>query len=306
MRRRRGKPKIRFRGQSESFVLDQFSQANLQKWNKYSGALDEYHVRLFYHLEGLRESHKDSLVEALRDSSSASKFKDTWCRLVSFRYSDDFLSSRGSLINGGRFNIGSDLDSRNFPGFPALYLAEDQNTAYAEFFSAPESDSPGQISGHEFALQSKSSFSLVRLSFEIENVFDLTKAKNLRAFSEIIAKFKMTPELKGLGCAIGLSSSSQLIRNPALLKNDLTSSAWRNYPVQYEIPANSQVFGRLLRDAGYEAVIYPSSKGGSNCIAVFTENLEGSDSFIELADEAPAGTKHTRLDSRNWKELSSI
>ena len=306
MRRRRIKSKGRSRGQSEGFVLDRFSQVSSPKWKKFSSALDEYHIRLFYHLEGLRESHKDSLIESLRDSRTRSVSESLWYRLVSFRYSDDFLSPRGSLINGGRFNIGADLDSRNFPGFPALYLADGQETAYAEFFGAIESDSSEKMSGHEFALQFKSSFSMVRLSFEIENIFDLTKVKNLKAFSKVISKFKMTPELRDLGRTIGISASPILIHDAALLKKDLMSSGWRNYPVQYEIPANSQVFGRLLRDAGFEGVIYPSSKGIGKCIAIFTENLEGSDSFIELADRAPANARYLRLDSSNWKELSSV
>jgi len=306
MRRRRINPKGRYGGQSEGFVLDQFSQANLQKWNKLSNALDEYHIRLFYHLEGLRESHKDSLIEALCDSGTRSISESSWCRLVSFRYSDDFLSPRGSLINGGRFNMGADLDPRNFSGFPALYMTDGQETAYAEFFGAIESNSSRKISGHEFALQSESSYSMVRLSFEIENVFDLTKSKNLNAFSKVISKFKMTQELRDLGRSIGISASRMLISDAALLKQDLMSSGWRNYPVQYEIPANSQVFGRLLRDAGFEGVIYPSSKGSGKCIAIFTENLEGSDSFIELVDRAPATVKHKKLDSSNWKELSSV
>jgi hypothetical protein len=306
MRRRRAKSKVKVKGRSEGHLLDQFSRASLQQWNKFSSDLDEYHIRLFYHLEGLREAHNSELIESLRTSSPGAIRTGSWCRLVSFRYSDDFLSSRGSLINGGRFNIGADLDPRRFPGFPALYIAEAQETAYAEFFGAAESDSLGGISGHEFALQSESSFSMVRLTLKIENVFDLTNTKNLHAFSKVIAKFKMTSELRGLGRAIGISSSPMLIRSPALLKKDLTSSGWRNYPVQYEIPANSQVFGRLLRDAGFEGVIYPSSKGRGKCVAVFTENLEGTDSFVELADKAPASAKHVRLDSNNWKELSSV
>ena len=227
MRRRRIKPKGGSRGQSESFVLDQFSQANLQQWNKHSRALDEYHIRLFYHLEGLRESHKEQLIKALFSSRSKPVKADSWYRLVSFRYSNDFLSSKGSLISGGRFNIGSDLDSRTFPIFPALYLAENQETAYAENFGAVKSVSSGRIAGHEFALQGESSFTMVRLSFRFENIFDLTKTANLKAFSNAIAKFKMTPELVGLGRTIGLSQTSMLIRDPALLKKDSPSSGWR-------------------------------------------------------------------------------
>ena len=50
MSRRRAKAKNKLRRTSEGYVLDQFSQANLQQWNKFSKSLDEYHIRLFYHL----------------------------------------------------------------------------------------------------------------------------------------------------------------------------------------------------------------------------------------------------------------
>lgn len=63
-------------------------------------------------------------------------------------------------------------------------------------------------------------------------------------------------------------------------------------------------FGRMLRDAGFEGVIYPSTKGTAKCISVFVENLTGSDSYIELRDAAPESVMHTILHSGNWKELS--
>jgi len=306
IRTRKTRSKVKSRGQSERYVLDEFSRASLQQWKKHASALDKYHVQLFYHLEGLRKTHKNALIEALRQSSIQTVQKSDWSRLVSFRYSDDFLSPRGSLIGGGRFNIGTQLDARVFPGFPALYLAEDNTTAYAEYFGAPETSSPGQLSGHEFALQKKGSYSNVQLSFKVENIFDLTKANNLTAFAKVIAKFKVPPDLKLLGHDIGFPPSSMLIRTPSLLRKDLIAANWRNYPVQYEIPANSQIFGRILRDAGFEGVIYPSSKGTGKCIAIFVENFEGSDSYIELVDEAPVSVRFTRLEASNWKELSRL
>ena len=62
MRRQGAKPGGKSGSQSEGYVLDRFSQANLKQWNKISNVLDEYHIRLFYHLEGLRESHKVALL----------------------------------------------------------------------------------------------------------------------------------------------------------------------------------------------------------------------------------------------------
>ena len=126
MRRRGIRSKKISSTQPEGYFLDEFSQANLKQWNKFSNILDEYHIRLFYHLEGLRESHKTALTEALISSKLKAFNEGSWCRFVSFQYSDVVLSTKGSLISGGRFNIGSGLDPRSFPSFPVLYLAEDQ------------------------------------------------------------------------------------------------------------------------------------------------------------------------------------
>ena len=70
MSRRKAKPKNKSRGASEGYVLDQFSQANLQQWNKLSSSLDEYHIRLFYHLEG-----SDSFVELVDDAPATVKYR---------------------------------------------------------------------------------------------------------------------------------------------------------------------------------------------------------------------------------------
>jgi len=111
--------------------------------------------------------------------------------------------------------------------------------------------------------------------------------------------------LKTLGRSIGLKQP-WLLANSSKLRKSLLDSNWRNFPVQHEIPSNPQVFGRLLRNAGMEGVVYPSTKGRNKCIAIFTENLDGSESFVELADEAPPGILHTKLHSDNWEDLSSF
>ena len=55
------------------------------------------------------------------------------------------------------------------------------------------------------------------------------------------------------------------------------------------LSVDSQIFGRLLMAAGFEGMRYPFTKGQHNCIAVFLNNLDGSDSYIELFDEPPSG-----------------
>lgn len=81
------------------------------------------------------------------------------------------------------------------------------------------------------------------------------------------------------------------------------SADWRNLPGQFGLPSNPQIFGGLLRNAGFEGVLYPSSRGNRNCLAIFPDNFKGSDSYVELADEAPAGVTNFRLDSDTWRNF---
>ena len=282
------------------FLLDEFSQADLRKWKNYSAYAEQFNLQLFHHLESLREIHSEELAISLQRCIKRVK-RQSWWRLVDYRYSIDALSSRGSLIKGGRFNIGADQDARKFPVFPALYMAEDYPTARAEYFSV----SANGFEGHELALVPQHSFAAVKLSFDVRNIFDLSKPSNLNEFTKIISKFRIPDYIKDIGRHIG-RKPPWLINSPKLLKDSLLADNWREFPVQYETPANSQVFGRVLRNAGVEGVLYPSAKGRKKCLAIFTENLDGSESFIELADQAPPGVPHTRLDSDNWETLSSL
>ena len=130
--------------------LERFTDADLRTWKRQAQDLERYHVQLFFHLEGQRALCHEDLCDALRQSAPASIVVDRWARIVDYKYSLQPLSAAGSLVHGGRFNIGGDLDPGKFPVFPALYLAEDYDTAYAERFGQRPSAS-GQLDGHEYA-----------------------------------------------------------------------------------------------------------------------------------------------------------
>ena len=301
MRRHKPSPPI----STSAYLLDIFSQADIRQWKKASDLIEQYHVQLFYHLESLREIHSEALQDALACSVTRHVVQSSWFRLVDFKHSAEFLSPKGSLIKGGRFNIGKDLNPGKFPVFPALYMAEDYPTAYSEYFGAPKDTAAGGFNGHELALRDPGSFSAVKLSFELENLFDLTKLSNLNAFAKIISSFTAPKELQDIAKLIE-ASKPMLVSTSKELRDSFLCSNWHNYPAQFEIPSNSQVFGRLLNSFSFDGIIYPSTKGKGKCIAVFTHNLIGSDSHIELVDEAPPNVIHTRLDAENCSELAML
>jgi len=212
--KKRRQPPSQPQGGSE-LLLDKFSQADLRKWNSLARDLDRFNLQLFYYLESLREIFSEELATSLQGCIKHLG-RQSWWRLVKYRYSNDALSSRGSLIQGGRFNIGADLDARKFPVFPALYMGEDHSTAEAEYFSGPV----GGFKGHELALVPQNSYTAVKLSFEVKNIFDLTKTSNLNEFAKIISKFRVPEYIQAIGRRVG-KKPPWLISSPKLLKGSL-------------------------------------------------------------------------------------
>jgi hypothetical protein len=186
--------------------------------------------------------------------------------------------------------------------FPALYLAENYQTAYEEKFgTAPPTESG--LEGHELALREPDSFSAVNISGKAFNLFDLRSASNLRKFVKIVSKFEMPNELEELARSVGIRGPL-LVTKPGEFKRSLLAQDWRLYPSQYEIPANSQAFGRLLLESRFDGVIYPSTKGPRNCLALFPTNFSESESYVKVTDKTPPGATKLKLDSSTWKEIS--
>lgn len=77
---------------------------------------------------------------------------------------------------------------------------------------------------------------------------------------------------------------------------------WRVLPVQFGLPSQSQILAELIRAAGFEAILYSSTKGLGKCLAVFPDVLAAG-SFVELLDEPPRETKHRRLDLDSAEHL---
>jgi hypothetical protein len=149
------------------------------------------------------------------------------------------LSAVGSLFSGSRFNIGKDLNPGQFPPYPALYVAENHETAYAEKFGMTLSEQRDGLSGHELALRKPTSFSSINISGELNNLFDVGRAANFTNFSAIIRKFRIPKELKTLAREVGIKQP-WLVTSTSMLKQGLLTNDWRAWPVQLQIPANPQ------------------------------------------------------------------
>jgi hypothetical protein len=282
-------------------ILDSFTEAQLDEWTRGGDLLQRLADKVYFELELLRASKYDTLCDALRSSPGVSIDVNGWSRVTDYRWSMSPLSPAGSVKGiGGRFNIGDTLDRARGQAFPCLYVAETVETAYAEYFGESLSTLMGPLTLGELALRRQSSFKTFLLNGRIERVLDLREDTSLKPFADIIRHFNISSPTKAAFRSAGLPQR-EIIRSAKQLRRRLLMDpkSWRQEPSLFGIPSPSQIFGRFVRDADWEAVLFPSRRGSGLCLGVFTENFRASGSLLSVAGAIPTGATHTILDKDN-------
>ncbi len=289
--------------QSAFILLDQFSVADIHKWIAIKDHVSKFHwdyySNLAYQRSKVIDEVRKSLLEAVERDFKFAK----WQRAVKYKYALEPFSVAGSLIDpGARFNIG-DINPAQFSPFPALYIASDKDTALQELLS--QKIDPGQESrALDFALSNPSSIANVSLSGSLDSIINLKHPDKLQLFVDLIKTFSIPAHLNEMAKKVNLPEP-ELITTVSKLVDALLAPDWRVWPMQFDVPVASQIFGQLVADAGIEGILYTSKFTGKDCLAIFPQNFEEvSGSFIKLDDEAPAEIKTRQLDAKSWKELS--
>jgi len=282
-------------------VLDEFSEQSLSAWLRTADNLRSLHSALHFGLEEQRQQVGSALEAALQEAATGSFTIEGWSRIVDYRFSLSPLSVRGSLSgDGGRFNIGSELNAASFTPFPALYIGADYETAFSEKFGHPPTHCSGGLTPIDLALRKPGSFTHISLRGRVETVLDVMSAAALEPFIKVIRKFLVPFGAMQKARKFG-SAAPGLIRSTDVLMAQLVDPDWARAPVQFDLPSNSQVFGRIAVAAGLHAILYPSARiEGKRCLALFPQNWEGSDCFIEISDGAPEGARAIRIDASTW------
>jgi RES domain-containing protein len=280
--------------------LERFSAASLHQWKTAAQRMEALQRSLHFGLEDQRQRAEGRLLESIRACASSNFAASGWSRVVDYRYSLEPLSMAGSLQGiGGRFNIGGGLSPGAFTPFPALYCAEDYSTAFLEKFGSRETGREG-LTGAELALRTPTSFTQVRLQLRLETVLDISNAAVLKPIVEILKGFQLPKSVPQTARKLGLKQAPWLIRSASTLQQHLLHPSWRMLPTQFDLPSNSQIFGRLVAAAGVHAILYSSARNSTHrCLALYPQNWGGSVSFVELADATPAGVQVSRLDGTN-------
>src|ERR1700733_7355996 len=280
--------------------LERFSSASLHQWKTAASRMEGLQRSLHFGLEDQRQRAESSLLESMRSCATSNFSVSGWGRIVDLRYTLDPLSVEGSMTGiGGRFNVGSDLSPGVFTAFSSLYCAEDYGTAFLEKFGSPDITLSNGFSGEDFALRKPGSFSFVRLNVTLENVLDISDHATLKPMVEILREFEVPKSVALTARKLGLKQAPWLIRSSTTLQKHLLPPNWRLRPMHFDLPANSQIFGRLVAAAGIHGIVFPSSRDPTRrCLALFPQNWARSASFVELADVPPSGMRFRRKDGR--------
>ncbi len=284
---------------SVKYLLEQGTLESIGAAKTRTAALLKYYWDHYSDLARQRNEIQDDLIKSLVQTCISNYQLVNWQRAVKYKYSLHPLSTVGSLtFIGGRFNTGKDVNSE-IPSFPALYLASDKDTALQETLGQSTAENCA-LNARELALTNPQSETIVSVSGEIEKVFDLRTPEKLIGFVDLIKSFKFGQTVIESAKSLGLPAPD-LITNPNQLIESFLVERWQEAPSQYDIPANSQLFGHLIYQAGIEGILYPSKLTKKDCLAVFPHNFVASSSYLVLDDESPHSSVPKRIDSSNWR-----
>lgn len=279
-------------------LLDSVRPRAIKRWIKLHDQIIDYTAEHFSYFAYRRSKVMEELKTSLRDNSINFEFNN-WVRVVSQEFSNTPLSTIGSYISfpGGRFNIGN-IDPQRFPQFPALYLASESATAFLEMKGLEPEENHEGLTGSELSVAGN--FSHFKVQGELINVLDLTNEENLRPFYNLIKDIKLpiyyikkARELK--------SSAMPPVKNLQELLSTIFEPNWRLMPMQFDVPANSQILGQIAQSAGLEGILYPSIKTQKIILAAYPQNFINSDSFIEIEGRVAKTVEHTRIDKNTFK-----
>jgi hypothetical protein len=279
-------------------VLDSGRISDILRSKTLFEELVEFHWNYYCELAFQRNQIREQLKSSLREKTRPFEFAK-WQRTVRYKYSLAPLSTKGSLIDpGGRFNIG-ELDRARYPVFPALYIASDKGTALAEVLGRDENT--GSLTPEELALAKPDSITAVSLSGKLESVLDIRERNNLAGFVNLVKDFRLSRALVQKARKLGFPLL--LIKTTTELGDALEQRNWRNWPMIFDVPTASQIFGGLVMNAGIEGISYNSAITQKQCIAIFPQNFHNSSSFVELDDEVPNADVQRRIDSSNFGKV---
>jgi hypothetical protein len=189
--------------------LDRFTTQDLQKWEQASANLNELWDLLYFGVEPQRRKLHHQLVEAIKGVGHTAFQVDHWVRIVTYQYSLEPLSGAGSLqALGGRFNAGYELDDNTIRPWPALYIAQNFETAYREKFQLGSEEGVEGLTPQELGLEGAVSHATVFVNGQLNRVFDMTAFMSLISVARVLSKIKLPFEVAALARKLKLDRNT--------------------------------------------------------------------------------------------------
>lgn len=271
------------------FSIDEYLNKYFEQSDLHEERKEQFFKTYYKSLEAKREALEDDISEALW-SMCDSDFSESMWRIVDVDYASDPICAVGSFKNEGqRFNIGNGL--KPYYPFGCLYVADDDDTAYAERFHHSRSFirtySDGTINAHELALKKNSDgYTSIRLETNITKFLDLRDKKNLRPFCEVISAIKPGKDMLKYAKEVGIGNL-RTIQTPGELLSSLMTTDFQKTPTVLSMPANPQWFGYYCLRAGIQAILYPSARRDHHFnLAILMDNFLDTDCTVRI----PSGT----------------
>ena len=277
------------------YVLCDLEKANKKARSFYK----DYHT----YLATQRNLLIDEIIKSLKGVSRKRK-KGIFYRVVSSKYMSDPLCTVGSLLYSGRFNFGN--ISYDYPDFACLYISSNENGAKYEKF--PNQDN-ALLSSSEMSLVPDDSFLTSRCEVNLTKCIDIRTQDSLKNFTKVVSQIEPTERFQKKWRKMNrkVSGRSKVAPLRTIKKvEELYKSLFEVYYEQWitwlDIPSNSQWFGHYVKEAGIEAIMYPSLRY-KECynLAIYPRNF-GAKSYIRLADYHKSVPKdRTEINKKNHK-----
>ncbi len=287
------------------YLLDEFSAADIKKWGDAKDLLLRYHWEFYSNLAFQRSRISDEIKQSLLEAAAKNYTITRWQRIVKHKFSVEPLSVKGSLSDpGGRFNIG-EINPNQYQIFPALYIASNKETALQEALS--QHILPGkEEEALNSALTNTVSTSNISISGRIDSYIDLNSPERLKPFINLFKDFKIPKHVYEIAKYFKFPEPPTVITTISKLMEALLAPNWREWPMQYDVPVASQIFGQLVMAAGIEGILYPSKFSKKNCLVIYPQNFDDTNgSLIQLDDPAPKETKVLKWDHATWKQFGT-
>lgn len=279
-------------------LLDSVPPRAIKTWIRLHDRVIDYTAEHFAYFAHRRSQVMEDLKQSLQENTINYEFND-WRRIVSQQFSNTPLSTIGSVKSfpGGRFNIGL-IDIERFPVFAALYLAENTGTALLEMLGVKAENVIDGLSGAELA--AAGNFSHFVIHGKLSNVLDLTDGESLWQFYTHLKGIQLPLYYQNKARQLKISTMPP-VKSLEELQETIFSDEWRLMPMQFDVPANSQILGQIAYSAGIEAILYPSVKTNNHALAVYPENFHDSDAYVEITGSVAETVIHTRIDKNTYK-----